>query len=200
MLIGILLFLIFYTLLEIICIIICFDASRKNQKVTIVDIFIVGIKKLFGLFRPSGIPVILLSAIFIPVSGLPIFSGVLTDFKIDLFEPKTISNTYDINISFILIMILITIFSLFLMLVLHFIIIEKKKFFTAFREAIVLLKNRKIKALTSVIIWYFHYAFSNKKIQISGWCSLWGFEFMRVITSYSIHYTKLYEQKNINYT
>ena len=51
-------------------------------------------------------------------------------------------------------MILITIFSLFLMLILHFIIIEKKKFFTAFREAIVLLKNRKIKALTSVILWY----------------------------------------------
>ena len=89
------------------------------------------------------------------MSGLPIFSGVLTDFKIDLFEPKTISNTYDINISFILTMIFITIFSLFLMLVLHYIIIEKKKFFTAFREAIVLLKNRKIKALTSVIIWYF---------------------------------------------
>lgn len=152
--------LILYTLLEIACIIICFDASRKNEKISVIDIVTAGFKKTLSLFRPSGIPIILMTGLLIPMSGLPIFSGVLTDLKIPSITVGPIATRKYIFLGFVIFMVVVTVFSLFYMLVLHHIIIEGEKFTSAIKSAKNLLKKRKLKSIGIVCIWYFVIALS----------------------------------------
>lgn len=150
---AIILILILYTLLEITCIIISYDASRKNEKITVIDVFTSGIKKIVSLFKPSGIPIILLTGVLIPLSGLPIFSGALTDLNIPSLTMGTVIREKYFYISLFL-MILLAVFSLFYILVLHQIIIYNQNLVVSFKTTIKLLKRRKLKAIGIVCIWY----------------------------------------------
>ena len=147
-LITIFIILILYTLFEITCIIIAYDASRKRQKITVIDIFVSGAKKMKLFFTPSGIPVILTSALLIPLSDLPIFSGVLKDLKISSITTGELIKGHFLYILFGVLILLLIVFSIFYMLVLHQIIICNDKFTLSFKTIKRLLKKRKHKALT----------------------------------------------------
>lgn len=154
MLLAIILILIFYTLFEITCIITYYDACRRNKSINVIDIYISGIKKIATFLKPSGIPIILLTGLLIPISGLPLFSGVLTDFRLPSFAYFTIETSNIVSLLIFLILLAIIIFSGFYVLSLHYVIIEDKKLSEAFKSTRNLIKNKKIKTIISIFLWY----------------------------------------------
>ena len=150
----ILLILLFYTLFEIVSLIVCFDNSRKNKKITVIDIAAAGFKKVRRFLRPSGIPVLIMTVLIMPVSGLPLFSGVLTDIRLPELTESALPYSHLYKFMLPAAMGVIIVFALLFMLLLHYMVIEGKGFFSSLISTFRLIKKRKGKSLLCVVLWY----------------------------------------------
>lgn len=143
-----------YTLFEISALIVCFDNSRKAEKISSVEIAVAAFKKLRILTKPTGVFIAIMTLLIIPVSGLPLFSGALTDLDLSKFLQLITMHYKSFSILFPFVMLLIALISILFIFQLHYIILEGKGVFSSFISALKLLKKRKVKSLVCIIIWY----------------------------------------------
>lgn len=141
------------SLYDILCITICYEASRHNVHIQFTSLLKIGALRLISLFKPRRLPAFFLAVLLLPVFLFPIVTNIMggvsyTTFSTSLHIPKTI--TMIIGIPVILWFILV---ALFYILFLHNLTIDGIPTYNSIKTTFAYLKRRKSLSIVNILIW-----------------------------------------------
>ena len=141
----IIIFLIFITLIDISTLIVIFDQSYHNKKITILDSFKTAFIRLKNSFKLKNISILLLVLFLIPFLNIGIISSVITSINIPKFITNFIVNNKIIFIIFLILLIFLIAYLMNLIYSFHYMILERKKFNDAKIASKKLIEKSNIK-------------------------------------------------------
>lgn len=140
-----------YFVLEIVVILLIFDKTKNGQ---IIDRNILkeAYKKILNLIKTKKIGIMILSSLIIPLTNIFMVSNYINKIQIPNFILDEINDNIEIKVSLILVyigLITITFFGIFIF---HNLIIKNQNIRQSVKNSIKLLKRRKLKTLSLIII------------------------------------------------
>lgn len=141
-----------FTVFEMMCIIICYEASRQKRKINIITLLRLALIRLKGIFLPNRIILFIMSLFLVPMSAISLISGFIYDFNPDWLDITKNIPKYVINIIAAIFLILMLVVSLYYLLVMHYVVINGEKTNKAFASAFRLLKKRLTKSLIRILL------------------------------------------------
>ena len=152
-LLFIIIFLTMATIFDISTLIIIFDSSYKNKKISVMDSIKISLSKCKNIFKLKNISVAILVLFIIPFLNIGVTSNVITSIKI----PEFIMDFINANQILSIILLLFYIFLLSLLskwlFSLHYMIIENKSFKSARKSSKNLIKGNRFKDIIIVTLY-----------------------------------------------
>ena len=152
-LLFIIIFLTMATIFDISTLIIIFDSSYKNKKISVMDSIRISLNKCKNIFKLKNITVAILVLFIIPFLNIGVTSNVITSIKI----PEFIMDFINANQILSIILLLFYIFLLSLLskwlFSLHYMIIENKSFKSARKSSKNLIKGNRFKDIIIVTLY-----------------------------------------------
>lgn len=140
-----------YSMFDITTIIIILDASYNHNKIKILDIIVISLKKCKKMFVINNIPLAFLTLFIIPFLNIGVASSYISTIKI----PEFINEFIMQNTPLIYITLIITIFLIIILLrwiySFHYYILEEVNFKEARKRSIKLSKHRHLKDLLALV-------------------------------------------------
>lgn len=121
--------------IEVSSIIFCFDAGRRREEVSVIDIFLAGVKKMFHLLKPRNWISFIPSVLFVPISFLHTFISIL-------------------NSLHLMPLLLLLPLSLIYGFVFHEILLDGKGIQSGLKMTIYFLRKNHIKLLRCILVWF----------------------------------------------
>ena len=150
-----LIFMAFYTFIDISTIIIILDSSYQEKKISVKVAFIEACDKAKKIFYPCNILLPFFLIVLIPFLNIGLSSGLISTISIPEFIMDTIIKNKTLLSIFIL-LIIVLVFLLFRWLYsLHYFVLEDCHFKNARKKSINLNKNYKLKSFLSIILCQF---------------------------------------------
>lgn len=152
-LLFIIIFLTMVTIFDISTLIIIFDSSYKNKKISVMDSIKISLSKCKNIFKLKNISVAILVLFIIPFLNIGVTSNVITSIKIPEFIMDFINANKTLSIIF-------SLFYLFLLSILskwlyslHYMVIEGKSFKSARKSSKNLIKGNRFKDIIIVFLY-----------------------------------------------
>ena len=152
-LLFIIIFLTMVTIFDISTLIIIFDSSYKNKKISVMDSIKISLSKCKNIFKLKNISVAILVLFIIPFLNIGVTSNVITSIKIPEFIMDFINANKTLSIIF-------SLFYLFLLSILskwlfslHYMVIEGKSFKSARKSSKNLIKGNRFKDIIIVTLY-----------------------------------------------
>ena len=152
-LLFIIIFLTMATIFDISTLIIIFDSSYKNKKISVMDSIKISLSKCKNIFKLKNITVAILVLFIIPFLNIGVTSNVITSIKIPEFIMDFINANKTLSIIF-------SLFYLFLLSILskwlyslHYMVIEGKSFKSARKSSKNLIKGNRFKDIIIVFLY-----------------------------------------------
>lgn len=152
-LLFIIIFLTMVTIFDISTLIIIFDSSYKNKKISVMDSIKISLSKCKNIFKLKNISVAILVLFIIPFLNIGVTSNVITSIKIPEFIMDFINANKTLSIIF-------SLFYLFLLSILskwlfslHYMVIEGKSFKSARKSSKNLIKGNRLKDIIIVFLY-----------------------------------------------
>lgn len=152
-LLFIIIFLTMATIFDISTLIIIFDSSYKNKKISVMDSIRISLNKCKNIFKLKNITVAILVLFIIPFLNIGVTSNVITSIKIPEFIMDFINANKTLSIIF-------SLFYLFLLSILskwlyslHYMVIEGKSFKSARKSSKNLIKGNRFKDIIIVFLY-----------------------------------------------
>ena len=152
-LLFIIIFLTMVTIFDISTLIIIFDSSYKNKKISVMDSIKISLSKCKNIFKLKNITVAILVLFIIPFLNIGVTSNVITSIKIPEFIMDFINANKTLSIIF-------SLFYLFLLSILskwlyslHYMVIEGKSFKSARKSSKNLIKGNRFKDIIIVFLY-----------------------------------------------
>ncbi len=140
----------FYTIFDIGTIIILFDASFQDKKISLKEAVSLSFKKSLKIFYPKNFGMLILVLFLIPFLNIGVGTGVITSIKIPEFIMDYINNNQLLSILFILVSIALLFLLLKWLYTLHYYFLEDKKFKNAHISSSKLSKKNHLKDLFKI--------------------------------------------------
>ena len=152
-LLFIIIFLTMVTIFDISTLIIIFDSSYKNKKISVMDSIKISLSKCKNIFKLKNISVAILVLFIIPFLNIGVTSNVITSINIPEFILDFINANKTLSIIF-------SLFYLFLLSILskwlyslHYMVIEGKSFKSARKSSKNLIKGNRFKDIIIVFLY-----------------------------------------------
>ena len=152
-LLFIIIFLTMVTMFDISTLIIIFDSSYKNKKISVMDSIKISLSKCKNIFKLKNISVAILVLFIIPFLNIGVTSNVITSINIPEFILDFINANKTLSIIF-------SLFYLFLLSILskwlyslHYMVIEGKSFKSARKSSKNLIKGNRFKDIIIVFLY-----------------------------------------------
>ena len=150
-LIILLIFITFYSLIDIGTLIIIFDASYQSKKISVKNAFICALEKSLKVFKLKNILLVFLIIFLVPFLNIGISSSFISTISIPEFILDYISNNLVLSILYGLLLIGLAILLFRWLYVVNYFILEDCNFKEARSKSINLSKKNKLKDYLSII-------------------------------------------------
>ena len=148
-------FVTFYTIIDISTIIIILDNAYQKKKITIKNAFIVACKKSLRIFKKKNLLFPILVIFLIPFLNIGISSGFVSTISVPEFILDYINKNSILSILYFVLIICLTIILFRWLYVIHYFVLEECNFKESKKKSINLSKKNKLKDFISIIITQF---------------------------------------------
>ena len=145
-------FITFYTIIDISTIIIILDNAYQKKKITIKNAFIVACKKSLRIFKKKNLLFPILVIFLIPFLNIGISSGFVSTISVPEFILDYINKNSILSILYFVLIISLTIILFRWLYVIHYFVLEECNFKESKKKSINLSKKNKLKDFISIII------------------------------------------------
>lgn len=148
----ILLILALYSLIEIACLIVCFDCGYHGTKIGVIDLLKEGVKKARKLVSLRNIGLVLFVLLILPLTNFVMLSSFITELTIPEFIMDFINKNVVLSMLFTGLMIIFFLITLHLLFVFHYTFLKNKTAREGAKDSYDLIKGKRMKSIATIVV------------------------------------------------